>query len=395
MSVSRSVELGVALPQLVANDFLSKLHYISDGLSGFEFSTPSLDRLNISFRPGREAEAEAIIERIVETARKMTSAFRSFTPKVLVSRMAHPARSTEDPHAALLKEGQLHRAGQGRYGLGPLPLRLMALFENSLLRMADRFDAPRYQFPSLIGADTLERCRYLKSFPHSLCLVSHLREDLPAIQDFARTAHWEDGGLAFDQSDLAKPKCLLAPSVCFHWYAWLADTVLPAPRTITAVGKCFRYESGNLTGLERLWDFSMRELIFTGPKSYVLEQRQLSMDAAVELLDQWGLAYEIQSATDPFFIEEFAMQSNFQRAFDLKFEVRAVLPYKGTSLAIASFNHHQDFFGRSFDIKDGSGVPIETGCIGFGLERLVLAFLAQHGVDARGWPESVRKELGQ
>jgi len=43
---------------------------------------------------------------------------------------------------------------------------------------------------------------------------------------------------------------------------WLAQSELLQPRVITAMGKCFRYESSNLSGLERLWDFNMREIVF-------------------------------------------------------------------------------------------------------------------------------------
>ena len=55
---------------------------------------------------------------------------------------------------------------------------------------------------------------------------------------------------------------------------------------------------------------------------------------------------------------------------------------------MGSINYHQDFFGRSFAIETVDG-PAHTGCIGFGYERLALAFLAQHGVDEKNWPDAV------
>jgi seryl-tRNA synthetase len=94
---------------------------------------------------------------------------------------------------------------------------------------------------------------------------------------------------------------------------------------------------------------------------------------------------------DPFFIEDFAQQTAFQLAFDLKFEIRANLPYSQGSIAAGSFNYHQDFFGKSFDIRDASGAPVHTGCVGYGLERLVLSFVAHHGLSPDGWPQAVRK----
>jgi hypothetical protein len=136
----------------------------------------------------------------------------------------------------------------------------------------------------------------------------------------------------------------------------------------------------------------MREIVFVGPRDYVLEQRDRCVKAAAALLDEWGLSYEIRSATDPFFIDEYSAQSSFQSAFELKFEVRADLPYAaGKTLAIGSFNYHQDFFGRSLSIKQPEGGSAHTGCVGFGMERLAWAFLSQYGLDLVGWPRTVRE----
>jgi seryl-tRNA synthetase len=117
------------------------------------------------------------------------------------------------------------------------------------MHVIERFKAAPHQFPSLIGADVLERCKYLRSFPHALTLVSHLREDLEAVQNFARSARWHNDELQFDQSDLSAIECLLAPAVCFHCFAWLQNSQLSESKAFTAIGKCFRYESGNLDGL--------------------------------------------------------------------------------------------------------------------------------------------------
>jgi seryl-tRNA synthetase len=219
-----------------------------------------------------------------------------------------------------------------------------------------------------------------------------LREDLEAIMEFARIARIDDGRLACSPEHLAGVKCLLSPTICFHYYAWLQGTALATPRTITAIGHCFRYESGALSSLERLWDFTMREIVFVGPQDYVLERRERCVKAAAALLDEWGLSYEICSATDPFFIDGYSAQSAFQSAFELKFEVRADLPYtSGKTLAVGSFNYHQDFFGRSLAIEQPGGGNAHTGCVGFGLERLIWAFFSQYGLDPARWPGTVRE----
>jgi seryl-tRNA synthetase len=295
---------------------------------------------------------------------------------------------TANPHPLLEARGDLIPFGQGRYGFGPRLLELIEFFDDQFFKQADQFNAIPCQFPALIGGDIMLRLKYLKSFPHSLTFVAHLREDLVAIQDFARSAHWDGKHLVSEPQVMDGIQCLLAPNVCFHCYGWLRDSCQQEPKTYTAVGKSFRYESGNLQGLERLWDFTMREWIFVGPQAYVLEQRDKAMEETVKLLNEWQLGYEIRSATDAVFVDEYA-KAVFQLAFDLKYEIQVSLPYKASTLAVGSLNFHRDFFGRCMNITTADGEVANMGCAAFGLERLALSFLAQHGLDARNWPASV------
>jgi seryl-tRNA synthetase len=188
---------------------------------------------------------------------------------------------------------------------------------------------------------------------------------------------------------------LLSPAVCYHLYFALADRELPSGRlTATAVGNCFRYESTNLSSLERLWNFTMREVIFVGSADFVLEQREKARQHMRAALEEIGLAYLVESANDPFFVGEFRRQAAFQNAFQLKYEIRARLPFKDDTLAVGSYNYHQDFFGRHLNISlPGGDGPVHTGCVAFGLERMAYAFLAQYGLDPKLWPAAMRERV--
>jgi seryl-tRNA synthetase len=102
----------------------------------------------------------------------------------------------------------------------------------------------------------------------------------------------------------------------------------------------------------------------------------------------------VESANDPFFIGEFRKQVAFQSAFQLKYEIRARLPFDDSTLAVGSYNYHQDFFGRRLNISLPNGSLAHTGCVAFGLERIAYAFLAQFGLDPHNWPELVRQAFG-
>ena len=326
--------------------------------------------------------------RISEVAGKLCFNYRPGASRTLAKQDAFPSHFRDDPHPLLVERGDIVSFGRGRYGFGPRLVRLMEYFDRRAREMALRFRAEPHLFPSLVGADVLDRCRYLKNFPSSLNLVSHLREDHAVLQEFARSVEWDGHELVYDRAGGSGVECLLSPSVCFHWYRWLRDTRLQQPRVITALGKCFRYESSNLTGLERLWDFTMREIVFVGPAAYVLENRDQLVGLCAAYLDELQMAYEISTATDPFFVDSYAVQAAYQQGFELKFELLAPLPYSHKKLAVGSINYHQDFFGRSFNIQAGNE-PAHTGCLGFGYERLALAFLAQHGLDENQWPRAV------
>jgi hypothetical protein len=145
----------------------------------------------------------------------------------------------------------------------------------------------------------------------------------------------------------------------------------------------------------------MREIIFVGPKDYVLENREIGRQRMAVVLEKIGLAYQVESANDPFFIGEFRKQAAFQSAFQLKFEIRARLPFKElvlseakeSTLAVGSYNYHQDFFGRNLNITLPDGGPVHTGCIAFGLERIAFAFLAQFGLEPDQWPVYVADKV--
>jgi hypothetical protein len=163
---------------------------VSEALEGFEIVPGRRDQVRFLLRAGCDQRAGVVSGRIAEVAQKMCRAYRPTEMKVLVSRADREVPFRDDPHPSLMARGDLFEYGRGRYGLGPRLVRLIEFFDGKLRQMADRLSAEPYQFPSLVRARVLDRCQYLRSFPHALTLAAHLREDLEAIQDFARNASW-------------------------------------------------------------------------------------------------------------------------------------------------------------------------------------------------------------
>lgn len=338
---------------------------------------------------------EVIKEKVLRVVQTMTKG--SIQPKIqiLEDHLDRKVPFSLDPLPVLLEKGEVNPEAVGIFSLGPLLSRLINFFEGQFLGLAQFFGAAPYRFPTLIPAKYLERVGYFRAFPHSLSFATHLREDLDTIDHFSQQAGCDEHGcLTTPGGSFAPFQTLLSPAVCYHLYFGLADKPLPHGKlAATAVGNCFRYEAINLVSLERLWNFSMREIIFVGPKEYVLENRETARLQMASFLENIGLAYRVESANDPFFIGEFRKQAAFQSAFQLKFEIRARLPFKNSTLAVGSYNYHQDFFGRNLNITLPDGSSAHTGCVAFGLERIAFAFLAQYGLEPDAWPAAVREGI--
>lgn len=385
-------EPAAPIPDYLAGEIQSKLAYVDERIVRAQVST---DRITLDIRSWDEKlpapELEEKVQRVV-----LSMAKGAFKPKVQVleDHLDRPVRFHDDPMAGLLASGEVSQEANGIYTLGPLVTRLIDFFEGQFLDLAESFSAAPYRFPTLIPARYLERVNYFRAFPHSLTFATHLREDLDVIDEFSQHAACDHHGLTTPPDSFAAIQALLSPAVCYHLYFALADKPLPGGQVVaTAVGNCFRYEAINLTSLERMWNFTMREIIFVGPKDFVLENREIARQRMAKFFEQIELAYRVESANDPFFIGEFRKQAAFQSAFQLKFEIRALLPFKDSTLAIGSYNYHQDFFGRSLNISLPDDSPAHTGCVAFGLERVAFAFLAQFGLDPANWPARVRDDL--
>lgn len=234
--------------------------------------------------------------------------------------------------------------------------------------------------PAALPLATLARASYFDAFPQWLTLAAHLREDVATLEHVARSA--DPAAAACDAC--APASAALPPAVCYHVYAALAGRVLLGPATITAQGTCWRHEGDRLRPLARGWAFTMREAVCVGDGPAVEAFRAHGIERARALATALSLDAKLEEATDPFFRPTARGRELLQRLKGLKQELR--LAVGDESIAAASFNLHERFFGESFDIRLLDGAPAASACVAFGVERWTLAFLAAHGTSARRWP---------
>jgi hypothetical protein len=318
-------------------------------------------------------------------------------PAKVIWRSAARQEYEPDIFDRLLERGMVFEAAEGQVSLGEPLISLMDGFDTRLRHMATTLlDAREYRYPTLIPTKVLQECGYFDSFPHMLMFVTRLHNDVDTYQAFSADYQTHNGMGPFALTYCENTDYCLPPTMCYHTYHQLRNRHLAEGQNlvITSKGKSFRFESKYHRTMERLWDFTIREIVFLGTKDFVLDCRQRYMEAAFALVEQLGLVGYCEVANDPFFCNADTARKIFsQKMLELKYELRLNVGDART-IAVASFNFHDQVFGEGFNIKGSDGDWIRTACVGFGLERLVYAFLCQYGLDERNWPLDVIQEGG-
>ena len=271
----------------------------------------------------------------------------------------------------LLARGEMELTPGGGLLMRGAAAALHDYFDATVREWALELGATEENFAEDIPLATLGRAGFTTAFPQKLVWIGER-----GASDEARA-----GG------EHVRP-----PAVCYHHYPRFSDSTLERESIVTGVGRCYRneYDAKALHPAERLAAFTMREIIAVGDDELVEKLRSGLMERVALWLKDLALDGQIETATDPFFTSESRGRMLMQRMLPLKYELRLRVDRDGRSVAAASFNNHEQHFGRAFSIHLPSGAYAHSGCVAFGWERWVIAFVNQHGPDERHWPAVVR-----
>lgn len=293
-----------------------------------------------------------------------------------------------DVYEQMVAAGWIVPYEKGLVGYGDGFLKVLQIFDRIVLQWAKEYGAVEYAYPDLINIDTLNQYNYLKEFPQHIMFSSHLRHNKKILEDFSNHVGQEK---IFTADYISRPNHANKLAVCPHVYKQLEGKTVDTDNMIvvSTVGKCKRYEAANMNKMERLLDFTMREIVLVGNGEEIVKIRQDFMDKVIELMDFLDVSYNIKPASDPFFMSEANPKMLLQKKFNLKYELNMILPYNQMEMSAGSFNVHKDHFTECFHISGKDGKEVQTGCIAFGYERLTYALLCQYGMG--NYEELVKK----
>lgn len=270
-----------------------------------------------------------------------------------------------------------HENGQSSFS-GAL-LRLYRKLDHLFLTWAEAYQAVEYLFPTFIPARELGKLDYFRSFPHLVTFPVTLESSDENLKKFTGGEPLDaEGKIHLTQTT---PICdVLTPAACYHFYMLFQGETLEAPRTVTTRATCFRRET-QYAPLERQWSFSMREVVCLGTSEEVKAFLRSFQDSLDQFFKRIGLPIAWENATDPFFNPSRNPKYLAQKLDPVKTE----MIFDG-KLSIGSINFHRNYFGEAFKISR-EGKEAFSGCVAFGVERWIYAFLKRFGPDEEGWPE--------
>ena len=290
---------------------------------------------------------------------------------------------------AHIAEGLFRSMGvDGVYARTALYTHVVDRLESYISRQRDP-QAEIMRFPPVMSRKQLEKSGYLESFPNLLGCVCTLHGSEAAIRSAVEKS---DSGGDWTTS-VTSTDLVLSPAACYPVYPIAAGRgQLPSGGLQFDIeADVFRREPSR--SLDRLQSFRMREFVRIGTPQEILSFRERWMAKAPELAADLSLPFTIDVANDPFFGRVGQVMAVSQRQQALKFEL--LIPYYPTAAPTAcmSFNYHREHFGQVWGIRDEQGELAHTGCVAFGIDRLVVALFAIHGLDLQKWPARPKAAL--
>jgi seryl-tRNA synthetase len=276
---------------------------------------------------------------------------------------------------------------QGIFGRGAVFEGVLRAFDGLISRIAANDGATVMAFPPTLDRRVLERSEFLDSFPQ---LAGSIFSFAGADRDHLQLREAVHAGKPWGEWQ-KMTDVVLTPAACYPVYPCFTGLVPQAGHLVDMQNWVFRHEPSPEP--TRMQAFRVREFVRVGTADVVVEWRDMWLARAIELLQSLGLPAKSDVANDPFFGRGGRMLAASQKEQKLKFEVLVPVISKDAPTAICSFNYHQDHFGRLFDIKTAEDQIAQSACLGFGLERCVMALFRTHGMVPSHWPQEVQKRL--
>lgn len=381
--IYKTIDLTNRLPMWFLEELSKKLFYINEHILSFDVTCVDDYITTITFACDQEIDLDSYVDELI----KKDFVDRHYYKEKIVWQATTNNCFYTESFKTLEEKGIIFINSAGVVTIGEPLLSLYRYIDSKIKNYCcNELNAKEYLYPTMVKTEVVEKCGYFYNSPQYIFTINRLKEDLykqiDFINEYKKKGHIPNNPDYYSKDNLY----CLPPTICYHTYDQLENTILKNNAVYTARGKAFRFESKYASKLERLYDFTIRETVFFGDMQFVSQIRKNLLEFIKSLVDELKLVGHMKSANDPFFLDPNAEHKiMFQKALNTKIELHLNIDINKT-IAVGSFNYHDNFFTKSFNIRSFSTDKLVSGCTGFGLERFVYAFICQHGIDKNKWP---------
>lgn len=262
---------------------------------------------------------------------------------------------------------------------------LFSFFDFMFKSFLVEYEYNERKYPDLLPNEVLQNTGYLETSPQYVMFCSNIKENIHSYEELHNNV------LAGNVNEsLEEPKFSLSPSACFHLYYELKNNFIDKPKIYTMLQSVFRNEGRfSWNKLARLRSYHVREIVLIGERDFIEKLRLNILDKTVQMLEKLNFNFSVDTASDHFIMPDMQKYRKLQKASKIKYEVRLNISEK-EKISVASFNLHGVSFSKRFNFKLSNHACTESGCIGFGIERWIIAFLNQYGTDIALWPDCIK-----
>lgn len=277
--------------------------------------------------------------------------------------------------------------GMGQIGFGEKGKFLLEYFDLMFEKIASQLGAIEKMYPALLPIRGYAKTGYLKKTPQYAMFCSGINDSIESLEQTASSVNENNV-----KKIVKEPEYALSPSACFHTYIEYENKTLNNNSIVTFRQNVFRNEGRlNYNEIGRLCDYHVREIVMIGSNEFVVEMRDKIMGKSVDIMKKLELKGDITLASDSFVVPKMQMYRKIQRIDKSKYEMHLNVN-ESKSISTASFNLHGKAFTDPFNIRVEGVEDTVTACVGFGLQRWVIAFLSQYSLDESKWPEIIREK---
>jgi seryl-tRNA synthetase len=207
------------------------------------------------------------------------------------------------------------------------------------------------------------------------------------------------------QTDLIKEKSdcvgIMSYAQCPPFWTYLEGKVIDEATLPLLVydwsGPTYRNEAGGTHGLDRVEEFHRIETLFVGTKEQISDTWQKLKTGFTKFFDE-VMDIEIRVAkVTPWWMAHAGIEAKSENTDVGTFDFDAYLPYRGDRskewLEIQNDSSNGDKYPIAFKVRSKKQEFLWSGCAGASLERLMVAMLAQKGIDPKNWPKEIRKRF--